>query len=230
MEVIIMSESTKPQGHITLTYLGAVVSVLLALTASSSVIANLMAMWSNTGMGMYMASLGSALLLGSDLYTSTVSSAVAAGVFAFLAFWLYKKTTKDIVSQPEYVHRAPYAFVTNTFVGILALAVILLASSLVSILISSLMLIGTGADISQMYLQRFLPQLLGLGFVGFIGYCAYKIYRGKNMSKLMTLVLMGVAGALLVATLITVPIKAHTGSSNSSSSSRSSNYSSLYDY
>jgi xanthine/uracil permease len=120
--------------------------------------------------------------------------------------------------------------VTNTFVGILALTVILLASSLVSILISSLMLIGTSADIGQMYLQRFLPQLFGLGFVGFIGYCSYSIYRGKNMSKLMTLVLMGVAGALLVATLITVPIKAHTGSSNSSSNSRSSNYSSLYDY
>jgi hypothetical protein len=227
MEVIIMSESTKPQGHITLTYLGAVVSVLLALAASSSVIASLMAMWTNTGM--YTAA-GSALLLGSDLYTSTVSSAVAAAVFAFLAFWLYKKTTKDIASQPEYVHRAPYAFVTNTFVGILALTVILLASSLVSILISSLMLIGTSADIGQMYLQRFLPQLFGLGFVGFIGYCSYSIYRGKNMSKLMTLVLMGVAGALLVATLITVPIKAHTGSSNSSSNSRSSNYSSLYDY
>lgn len=223
-----MSESTKPQGHITLTYLGAVVSALLALTASSSVVASLMAMWSNAGM--YTAALGSALLLGSDLYTSTISGAVAASVFAFLAFWLYKKTTKDIASQPEYIHRAPYAFVTNTFVGILALTVILLASSLVSILISSLMLIGTGADISQMYLQRFLPQLLGLGFVGFIGYCAYKIYRGKNMSKLMTLVLMGIAGALLVATLITVPIKAHTGSSSSSSNSRSSNYSSLYDY
>jgi hypothetical protein len=39
--------------------------------------------------------------------------------------------------------------------------------------------------------------------------------KGKNMSGLMTLVLLSVAGAIMLAVLITVPIKAHSSTSKS---------------
>lgn len=210
---------------LTLKYAGAVLSAVVATLASLYVLDNLFLMWTGSDGANLLASFtGSGK---ASMYVNMVSGAVAAVAFAVLAYLLYRKVTKDVAARPEYVKTGPYAFVTHGFVAIMAIIAVFIAANIVSVLISSLLLIGAHADIGDMYLNKFLPDVASLALVAFVGYMAYKIALGKNKSPTMTMVLLGVAGAILLGTLITVPIKAHGGSGStldSNSSTKSSDY------
>ncbi len=190
---------------LTLKYGGAVFSALAATYGAVSLLSDLFGLWTGSG----------ASLLGG--YVGIVTTAVVTVLFAVLAFLLYKGVTKAVAAQPGYINTPVYHFITNGFFAVLAVVSVFLAGSLVAVLLSSLLLIGTSTDIGALYLGRFLPELLALAIVGFVGFAALKIMKGKNLSTVMTLVLMSLAGALLIATLITVPIVAHGSSSRSSS-------------
>lgn len=199
---------------LTLKYSGAAFSVLAATLSTLLLVSELFGLWTGAS--------GSLMLLSG--YESIMLMAVVAVSFSVLAFCLYRNVTKEVAKQPEYVNVTAYHFITNALLAGLAVIFIFTVAGLISVLLSSLVLIGTSADIGSMYLNKFLPGLVMAGVVAFIGFSAYKIMKGKNMSMLMTIVLMSVAGALLVAALITIPIKAHMGSSSSSSSSLPSMY------
>lgn len=194
---------------LTLKYSGATVSALIATFGALTLLSELFGLWTDTLSGL-------TLLSG---YTGIVTTAVVTALFSVLAFLLYRKVTKEVATQPGYINTTAYHFITNSFFGVLAGIFVVTVAGLVSILLSSLLLIGTSTDIGGMYLNQFLPGLLTAAVVGFVGFAAYKIMKGKNYSTLMTIVLMSLAGALLIAVLITVPIKAHTGSTPSSSTS-----------
>jgi hypothetical protein len=203
---------------LTLKYGGAVVSALLAVYYSVSVLTELFGLWTGKGI---------VSVFGTG-YTGIVAGAITAALFAVLAFLLYRKVTKEVALAPSYVEKTAYHFITNGFFSVLAVAFVIMVAELVSVLISSLLLIGTSTDIGGLYLNQFLPNLLAVGVVGFTGFAAYSIVKGKNLSLAMTITLMSLAGALLLAVLITVPIKAHGSSASPASSS--SNYNYEYDY
>lgn len=204
-------------GAITLKYVGAAISLLVAVFGALSLLGVLFSMW--TG------SVSSRVLGVGGGYVVVVTLAVITSLFAVLSFLLYKKVTQEVAAHPEYIEKPAYHCVTNALVGILAFIFLLFVGNLIAVLISSLLLIGTSTDIGGLYLNNFLPSLIGAGLVGFVGFCAYQIMKGKNKSGLVTLVVMALAGALLVATLITVPIKAH-----GTTSTRSYEYNMLNDY
>lgn len=199
---------------LTLKYSGATVSALIATFGALTLFSALFGLWTDKASG-------TLLFTG---YVGVVTTAVMTALFSVLAFLLYRRVTKDVAAQPEYVNTSAYTFVTNSFFAVLAVMVVIIVAQLISILLSSLLLIGTSTDIGGMYLNEFLPGLLAAAIVAFVGFAAYKIMKGKNVSALMTIVLMSLAGALLIATLITVPIKAHMTTVSSSSTPNIYNY------
>lgn len=203
---------------LTLKYSGAAISALAATFSVLAALSEMIGLWSGAS--------GSLMLLGG--YQGVMMTVVVAALFSVLAFCLYRSVTKEVAKQPDYIHTTAYHFVTNAFLALLAVVFMFIVAGLVSILLSSLLLIGTSTDIGGMYLNDFLPGVVAGGIVGFVGFSAYKIMKGKNFSMVMTIVLMSLAGALLLAALITIPIKAHMGSSTPSSSS--SMYDNYYDY
>lgn len=200
-----MSDSTTRHatGGLTLLYASGAAAVLGALYAIAVLANELFSLWTGP-VGNISLSIG---------YMGAVEWSVLAVLFSVLAFLLYKKVTKAVGAEPAYLETTSYHFITNALVGVLAFAFVVFVGRLVSVLISSLVLIGANVDIGSMYLNQFLPELLVAGVVGFAGFSAYKIMKGTNLSFVMTLVVLSVAGAMLIATLITVPIKAHSGSS-----------------
>ena len=202
------------KGLITLLYTGAALATFLSAYSAVAVIGKLFSMWTSSGATLQ--NLMSAFVTGSSAYVDTILLAVVGVGMAVAAFLLYGRVSREIAKQPEYVKTSAYAFVTNTLVGVFFFTVGVMALELVSVVISSLVLIGTSTDIGAMYLGMFLPLLLSGAVVAFVGWMALEIMRGRDKSKLLTVVLMSVAGALLVATLITVPIKAHSSSSTRS--------------
>ena len=201
---------------LTLKYAAAAVSVLAAVYMAIETLLRLFGLWTNST---------AYLVAGGYGYVNIVTYAVSTALFAVLAFLLYRRVTKDVAVQPEYVDTPVYHVITNGLVGALAFVLVLLVADIISTLISSLLLIGSNADIGGLYLNKFLPNLVAAGIVGVAGFSAFKIMKGQNKSFLMTIVLMSVAGALLLAMLITVPIKAH---SSDTTNNRSSEYDSRY--
>lgn len=202
----------RPAGFLTLKYGGAVVSALVGLFAAMGALPMLFQLWTGSGYSASSPVADVLAKLGLGGNNGVVLLAVAAVVFSLLAFLLYRRATKDIALRPDYVNSTPYVFITNAFVGVVAFVVAVYVVDLLTVLISSLLLIGKG-NIGGMYLNQFLPNLLAAGLAVFAGLMGYKIAKGKNMSFVMTLVTLCVAGAILVAACITVPIKGYTSGS-----------------
>lgn len=194
---------------ITLKYSGAAASALIATLSVLALLGELFGLWTDKA--------GTVFGLGGG-YLSIVTLAVFAALFSVGALLLYRWVTKDVAKQPDYIKTSAYSFITNAFFAATVLMFVGITAQLISILLSSLLLIGTSTDIGALYVGQFLPALISAAVVGFVGFCAFSILKGKNYSALMSIVLASLAGALLLATLITVPIKAHSVTSSSSTS------------
>lgn len=187
-------------GLLTLKYLGASAAAVMSVLASLGLLSSLMMQWTGGA--------GLVWLVGNH-YGMMVSLGVSAVVFALLAMWLYRLVSREVAARPAYLSSTPYVVITNIIFGFFAVLLVCMVIRLISVLLSSLLLIGSGADIGGMYLREFLPTLVGAALVFVAVWMTYKIVRGKNMSWALSLVLVSVAGALLLATLITVPLATH---------------------
>lgn len=217
-----MSEVSKPTGGrhsglLTLKYFGAGFSAIVSALALLGLLSLLITTWSG-------GEAASMFIVTSAIYGLMISLAVTGAVFAVIALLLYRIVTKEIAARPGYISSTPYIVITNAVFGVFVLLLVGYVIGLISTVISSLVMIGSGADIGAMYLHKFLPDLVGAGFVFVMAMMTYKIARGKNMSLPMSIVLLSVAGALLVATLITIPVKIHSSSSTKPSKSSSYDY------
>lgn len=198
------ASATVPSSFITLKYLGAVVSTVLAVVTSVGAISQLIGLWANKSSGVSpVYGLLGVLGLSNDLIFLSV-----AGIgFSVLAFFLYRCATKAIATRVSYLQTTAYVVITNAFVAVMAMMTVLFAIDIATVAVSSLLLIGKSVDIGAMYLTQFLPSMIGLGVVGFAGLMGYQIAKGRNKSFVLTLVIMTIAAAVLVAVCITVPIK-----------------------
>lgn len=214
--------STKLTGHgmTTMHYVGAALATIISVLASAAALKTLFVIL----FGGSEAAL-SAILFGSSSYTGLIAAAVTAVVFALVAFFLYRQVSRRVAKRPQYMTTTAYRVVTYGVFMIFALLTVLLVSDLVATLLSSLLLIGSSTDIGALYLTGFLPTLFYTGLVAFVAAMLYMIVKGKNKSLLLTIVLLSVTGAILLAAIITTPIQAH-----SSSSSSSYDYSDMFDY
>lgn len=201
--------ASKPMsGFLTLKYLGASASVVLSVVAFSNVVQSLFFLWTRAGSGY---GLGSYIFSG---YQGMVTNALLTLVFALIAWLVFINVSKSISARTDYLNTLAYVLITNAMLGALILITLLGLVNLVSVLLSSLALIGSGADIGAMYLGTFLPQLVSSALAGFATFAAYKIAKGKNLSSILGIVLVSVAGAALIAVIITVAVQSHATASN----------------
>lgn len=148
--------------------------------------------------------------------TGIVMAGVLATLFAVVAFITFGRVSRAIPDRDNYTSSTAYRVVTYGAFGALAIPAIVLVAKLVTILVSSLLFIGAGDAATvygALYLGEFVPYLLSLGVIGTTLWMLEGIISGRNMSKMMSLVLLGAAGAALVAGAITVAVQVHdTGS------------------
>ncbi len=195
-------------GFLTLKYLGASISAVLSVVVFSNVIQQLFLLWTKTNST---SSLGAFVPIS---YQGMVTSALLTITFSLIAWLGFINVTKSIAARSEYVNTLAYVLITNAMLGVLVLATLIGLVNLVSVLLSSLILIGSGTDIGAMYLGTFLPQLVASALAGFAAFAAYKIAKGKNLSSVLGIVLVSVAGAALIATIITVAVQSHVTASS----------------
>ena len=144
--------------------------------------------------------------------TGIILAATLAGIFGFVALPLFGRVSRAVPERPGFTKTTEYKVTTYGALAILSLIAVVFFAKLITVLISSLLFIGVsnaGAVYSSLYLVEFIPYLLGLGVVSAALYCVGKIALGRNMSKLLSWILIIVAVATLVAAAITVAVKSH---------------------
>ena len=128
-----------------------------------------------------------------------------------LAFICFARVSRALHSRSAYTARLSYKVIT--YVGFAAIVSQLLLSviTLVTVLISSLLLIGSESSVADLYMQVFVPALLAAFVAGLASYFMYRIVKGRNVSRLFSLVLVGLASLVVLLTIITVAVQAHDG-------------------
>lgn len=202
--------ASKPSdGFLTLKYLSASASVVLSIVVFSYVVQSLFFLWTKAVGDGY--SLGAFV---SSSYQGIITNALLVLSFALIAWLMFINVTRMIKTRPDYLNTLAYVLITNATLGALLFMTLVGLANLASVLLSSLVLIGSGADIGAMYLGTFLPQLIATLLSGFASFVAFKIAKGKNLSSILGIVLVSVAGAALVAAIITVAVQSHTSASS----------------
>ena len=192
---------------LTFEYALAMVSVTLATLLTTALVSLLFGLWSSK----------SASLVGSLFGGSAVANVLTFGiltvVFSVLAFVLFGRVTRAVADDRSgYTGRLAYKLTTYGSLFVLVLAALPLVASLLSVLISSLLLIGVsdaGSVYSSLYLGNFLPSLVSLALLAVVIFFIGKIISGFNKSRILSLVLIGVTVVVAVALAITLAVKAH---------------------
>lgn len=190
---------------LTFEYTLAMASVTLATLLSVGLVSLLASFWSSKNT----ASLAT-------FFSMTTANFLAVGVlsviFAVLAFVLFSRVTRAVAERTGYTSRLVYKLATYGSLFVLVLAALPLVASLVSVLISSVLLIGAGDAgkvYGTMYLGTFLPALVGLLIIAAVIFFVGKIVCGYNKSRMLSVVLLVITGVITAALAITLAVQAH---------------------
>lgn len=203
---------------LTLEYALAMVSAVISAFLLINVITSVFGLWAGTTSVLVKTVGGFFAPLMETPATGIVAGAVFALLLAVLSCVLFSRVSKAIPDRDGYTQRTAYKLVTYGGVAVLAIPALELVARLVSILINSLLFIGTtGAEkvYKSLYLSEFLPYLLALAVVAATIYFIYQIVQGRNMSKALTLTLIAASSVVLLASAITIAVKVHNVSSSS---------------
>jgi len=208
---------------LTFEYLLAMVSTVVSALLFAQVLVALFGAWvkvngatttTSTSIGGWLADILSINMVTPG--TGIVMAGVLATLFAVVALITFGRVSRAISDRDNYTSRTAYKAVTYGAFGALIIPAIVLVAKIITVLISSLLFIGAGsADrvYGALYLAEFVPYLLALGVIGVTLWMLKGIISGRNTSKTMSLILLGAAGAVLVAGAITAAVQVHdTGS------------------
>lgn len=158
--------------------------------------------------------------------TELVLGGVVAVMFAVLAMVLFGRVSRAIPEREGYTGRMSYKVATYGAMAAVVVPMIVLIAKMLTVLVASLLFIGTGGAgeiYKSLYLVDFLPYVIGAGLLGAIIFCIKGIISGRNTSKMLSMVLICAASALLLASSITVAVLTHQSPSKSSRDSLYSN-------
>lgn len=203
---------------LTFEYVLAMVSTVLATLISVLFIHKLTEIWRTGVVGGFIGNLATSPVTQTQ---SMVAIALLSVMLAVLSFVLFGRVSKKIVEdRPEYTQTTLYKVTTHAPVFALLLVALLVVSSLLSVLLNSLLMIGVG-DAGQtygaLYLGEFLPGLVSLVVLGAVIFFLAKIVNGTNASKLLSIILIVVTSVVFLATAITMTVRAHDSKSSTSS-------------
>ncbi len=154
--------------------------------------------------------------------TGLVATSVAAVLLSVVALVGFGRVSKTLPDREGYTKRTAYKVITYGALAALVLPALALIAKLAGILVSSLLFIGVdgaGDVYKSLYLAEFLPYLLSLGVLAMAAFFVGKIVNGRNASKTLSFIMIGVAATLLIASAITVAVQVRdTGESSRSNS------------
>ena len=192
---------------LTLEYSFALMSSIVAVLMAASSVTMLFALW-NDAAAVVSAPLSWMMPITSG-YVGIIISSLMALVAGLVATILFKRVSRSVAERKGYTKRLSYKVATYGAFAILATYAAVLGITLVAILLSSLVLIGSESSIGSLYLREFLPTLIAFIIAGMSAYWMYKIVKGINKSGVWALSLLGVGAAILVAAIVTVAVAAH---------------------
>ncbi len=206
---------------LTFEYAFAMGSAVLAIMIITDVIISLFGGWA--GNGSAVSPYGGSWLMGmfaiSTITSATglVTMAIAAVILSALSLVLFARVSRTIPEREGYTQRIAYKAITYGALAVLVLPALEFVAKLVAIVVNSLLLIGYGsaaAVYKSLYLAEFLPYLLSLALISVGIVLIAKIINGVNASRLLTMIVLGVASAAFIASAITVAVQVRSVSKN----------------
>ena len=193
---------------LTFEYALAMVSVTFAAITSIVLMPMLFGMWSAKDAVSFGLSLS-----GGSITANILAVGILAVLFSVLAFVLFGRVTRTIAADRSgYTGRLAYKLTTYGSLFMIVLAALPLVANLISVLISSLLLIGVsdaGSVYTALYLGNFLPSLVCLAVLAVVIFFIGKIINGYNKSRPLAITLIAITGVVAVALAITLAVQAH---------------------
>ena len=193
---------------LTFEYALAMVSVTFAAITSIVLMPMLFGMWSAKDAVSFGLSLS-----GGSITANILAVGILAVLFSVLAFVLFGRVTRAIAADRSgYTGRLAYKLTTYGSLFMIVLAALPLVANLISVLISSLLLIGVsdaGSVYTALYLGNFLPSLVCLAVLAVVIFFIGKIINGYNKSRPLAITLIAITGVVAVALAITLAVQAH---------------------
>jgi hypothetical protein len=192
---------------LSLEYVIALGSVVAAVIFASRAVTAAFSLWNNVPVDQSVG-LGGMVTSGNG-YVAAIVMALAALVFGFLSYVLFGRVTRTVASRPDFTGRLAYRAATYAALGLLAMQLLLQVVVLIAILVGSLVLIGGQTSIKALYLREFLPGIINTVIVGVAAYYVYYIAKGRNKSRLLSLMLSALGVVLFITLVVTVAVRAH---------------------
>ena len=207
---------------LTFEYLVAMLSTVLAASLLVRVIVSMFGLWFSSTASVTATSVGGwlASILSLDTVTpgtGLVAASIMTVLLSVVALVCFKRVSRTIPDRKDYTSSLEYKLVTYGGFALLVLPILVLIAKIVGVLVSSLLFIGVygaGVVYKSLYLAEFLPYLLALGVLVYAAMCLKDIINGKNVSNILSIVLIAVASVVLFTSAITVAVKIHDSSNN----------------
>jgi hypothetical protein len=191
-----------------------VAHMLLVVVVPAVVLTGIVAalsLWFGTpGMTMALIDGPASLLSGASL--KAVEGAMSLGLVAALIILvplliiLDRRTRAEWHKRPGFAGRLAYKVPVYTALAALGTLVVACKIQMLYVILSSLAFIGVpGAPISSMYVDNFIPALLGVLVFGGAGWYVFALAKGRDNGRLFSL-LVGEAGAIVVVALFITTI------------------------
>lgn len=149
------------------------------------------------------------LLPVSGGYVGAVWAGFAAVVFVLLGMFFARRVNASLSARPAFRGRVAYKLAL--YVALTVLAAVLLGAvlTLFTVIITSLLLIGSESSIGSLYVKVFLPTLVMIAIAGYASYVTYRTAKGRgDLAGLYTL-LLALSTVVLLGLIITVAVRSH---------------------
>ncbi|HET9411854.1 MAG TPA: hypothetical protein VFO38_03340 [Candidatus Saccharimonadales bacterium] len=205
---------------LTLEHIGYMLLVLVVTLLIATGSLSLISLWSGgSSMASPLAMGAASPIMGSNIpwleATMAVGMVAALVVLVPLMALLGRRTRAEIAKRPEYTSRIAYKAPIYTTLGVLVAIKVGLVVQLLTIVLTSLALIGVeNVNVGQVYINEFLPLVGVTIIVSCSAFYLFKLAKGKDMGKMYDLgvAVLGLllAVALFVGSVITFHKKPET--------------------
>jgi divalent metal cation (Fe/Co/Zn/Cd) transporter len=207
---------------LTLEHIGHMALVVIVSGLVLSGIMSALSMWFGTA-GMSSALMGGARL---GVASSAVEGALSLGVVAALLVLvpllviLDRRTRAEWNKRPGFAGRLAYKVPVYSALAVLAAAVVACKIQMLYVILSSLAFIGvSGAPIGSLYVDHFVPALLGAIVFGAAGWYLFTLAKGRDHGRTFSMAAAVLAGAVSIALFITTLVVLHDGTKSFSNPS-----------
>jgi len=202
---------------LTLEHIGHMALVVIVSGLVLSGILSAMSMWFGTA-GMSSALTGGSVGILGAAASSAVEGALSLGVVAALIVLvpllvlLDRRTRAEWHKRPGFAGRLAYKVPVYTALSVLAAAIVACKIQMLYVILSSLAFIGvTGAPIGSLYVDHFVPALLGVAVFGAAAWYLFALAKGRDHGRTFSMAAGVLAGVVSLALFITTLVVLHDG-------------------